>query len=353
MDLIHHLEPFPRIALDTEADSLHSYFEKICLIQVSSPEEHLLIDPLAGLDLQPFFDALRPKRLILHGADYDLRLLNRTLRFESEDLFDTMIAAKLCGYKELGLAALVEKFFGVTLSKASQKANWALRPLSKQMADYAVNDTRYLLDLAEILDGQLAALGRRTWFHESIARMSAAAKEVKKRDDSKAWRIPKSAALSARAQSVLRVLWQWRDEEAKAWDRPPFHVMGNHDMLRISECAVRGEAFSTPRMSGRRKKSFEVVLALALNIPEHEWPKPERTPRKRNSREMLKRLEHLRAVRDKVASELGLEPSIVAPRLALEATAEDPSGDALMAWQKQLLGLTSATEPPRHEPVAA
>lgn len=338
-DLLERLKPLPRIAVDTEADSLHSYFEKLCLLQISTPEENVLVDPLAGLDLQPLFDLLEYKNVIFHGADYDLRLLMRTGNFAPKDLFDTMVAAKLCGYRELGLAALVQRFFDVTLSKASQKANWGLRPLSSQMLEYAVNDTKYLLPLSDIMKKDLHDLGRWEWFAETRDRLIASAKEPRERDESKMWRISGSAALSPRAQSTLRVLWHWRDAEARAWDRPPFHVMGNEDLLRISEKASKGEAFSTPRMSGRRKKSFEVVLALALHIPENEWPVQLKGRRRRPAREQVERFEHLKKVRDRVSVELNLDSSIVAPRGALEAVSADPESPALMSWQRNLLGM--------------
>lgn len=128
-DLVEEFHSQQRIAIDTEADSLHCYFEKVCLIQLSSSKGHWLVDPLANLDLQSLFDVVCSRRLVFHGADYDLRLLRRIGNFEPTDLFDTMIAARLVGKSGLGLAALVKEFFGVELSKASQKANWAIRPL--------------------------------------------------------------------------------------------------------------------------------------------------------------------------------------------------------------------------------
>ena len=338
-DLIARFTPLSRIALDTEADSLHSYFEKLCLIQISTEQENILVDPLAGCPLQPLYEALAQRQLILHGADYDLRMLHRGGQFAAANIFDTMIAARLCGYQELGLAALVARHFGVKLSKASQKANWALRPLSNQMIEYALNDTKYLLPLSEILERELRRLNRLDWFSESCERMIASAREPRERDESKAWRIPGSAALRPRAQSVLRVLWHWRDAEARAWDRPPFHVMSNDDIVRIAERAVEGEAFSTPRMSNRRRKSFEIILALALHIPEGEWPVPTRSGRRRPSREQTERFEHLKSTRDKVAAELGLDSSIVAPRGALEAASIDPQTPLLMRWQRRLLDL--------------
>jgi ribonuclease D len=338
-DLVAMLSGCERIAIDTEADSLHCYFEKVCLIQISGGAEHVLIDPLAEIDLQPLYDLICSRRLVFHGADYDLRLLRRTGKFEPVDLFDTMIAARLVGKTAFGLAALVKEYFGIELSKASQKANWAIRPLPQEMREYAMNDTRYLLEIADILEADLRRMGRLDWFLESRDRMIEAAREVKERDESNVWRITGSSALSPRAQAVLRILWFWRDAEARSWDRPAFHVIGNDDMLRVAEQVASGGAFSTPRMNGRRRKSFEVVVALAMQIPETEWPKTEKIRRKRPTREQLDNFEALKKIRDRVATELQLDSSIIAPRAALDATAADPSSSALMNWQRHLLEL--------------
>jgi ribonuclease D len=338
-DLVGEIKTLPRVAIDTEADSLHCYFEKVCLIQLSGTSGHWLVDPLANLSLQPLLDAVCSRRLVFHGADYDLRLLRRIGNFEPVDLFDTMIASRLAGKSALGLAALVKEYFSVELSKASQKANWAIRPLPDVMLEYALNDTRYLLEIADHLSDDLQRLGRQEWFIESRDRMIASAREVKERDDNTVWRISGSSALSPRAQAVLRVLWFWRDAEARAWDRPPFHVIGNSDMIQVAKQVATGGKYSTPRMNGRRRKSFEVVLALALQIPEAEWPRTEKIRRRKVSKEQTERSEQLRVIRDRVAGELGLESSIIAPRAALEATAADPASTALMNWQRTLLGL--------------
>lgn len=340
-ELVGGLTGAARIALDTEADSLHCYFEKLCLIQISTEEGHWLVDPLVQLNLQPLFDVVCSKRLVFHGADYDLRLLHRVGRFDPVDLFDTMIAARLCGRAGLGLAALVEESFGIKLSKASQKANWAIRPLPDQMVEYALNDTRYLLEIADRLEADLHKLERWKWFEESRDRMIASTRETKERDDSKVWRISGSSALSPRAQAILRVLWFWRDAEARTWDRPPFHVMGNEDMLRVADQVSKGGGYSSPRMNGRRRKSFEVVLELALQIPENEWPKQEKTRRQRAPKDHQSRFEALKKVRDRMAAELGLDPAIVAPRGAMETIAAEPESAVLMNWQRKLLGLSS------------
>lgn len=342
LELIDRLRPLPQIAIDTEADSLHSYFEKLCLIQISTETEDVLVDPLAEIDLVPLYNVFADKRLILHGADYDLRLFNRLGHFPATDIFDTMIAARLCGYQELGLAALVARHFEVNLSKASQKANWALRPLSRQMLDYAICDTKYLLALAAILEEELRRLLRWEWFVESRDRLVTSAREPRKRDESQAWRISGSAALAPREQSILRVLWQWRDGEAKAWDRPAFHVMGNADLIRLAREAVNGTVNAPSRMSGRRRKSFDVVMALALEVPENEWPVTIKAPRRRATKEQTQRFDDLKKIRDEAAQSLDLDPSILAPRSALEAVSLDPSSSALMCWQRKLLGLEAA-----------
>jgi len=336
--LIERLAHEPVVAVDTEADSLHSYFEKICLVQVGYGDENRLIDPLTIDNLEPFFAAIEDKRLIFHGADYDLRLINRRYDFNPHDLFDTMIAARLCGFKELGLVALVEKYFDVKLSKSSQKANWAQRPLPTRMVEYARNDTRYLRTIAERLEEELRRLARWEWFTESRDRMIEAAREPHSRDDATAWRIRGSHALPPRAQSVLHVLWQWRDTEAARWDRPAFHVINNEALLAIALKAIAGEPFTLPpRMTPHRRDGLMLAVAHALDIPASEWPRRIRTHAPRPTEEYTRRVEKLRALRDKKAAALAIDPAILAPRQALEATAADPASDALMHWQRELL----------------
>src|SRR5437867_4118116 len=139
------------IALDTEADSLHAYPEKLCLIQVSIEGADELLDPLSSMNLAPAFKVFHDHELILHGADYDLRLLRKSRGFVPTAIFDTMLASRLLGCREFGLNNLVSKYLGVTLEKGPQKANWAQRPLTQRMVEYARNDTRHLKPLSEIL----------------------------------------------------------------------------------------------------------------------------------------------------------------------------------------------------------
>ena len=143
------------VSLDTEADSLHSYPEKLCLLQLSIPGTDVLIDPLASMDVTPLFKALESKELRIHGSDNDLRLMYAAKRFIPSRVFDTMWAARLLGFNAFGLNALLSKLLGITLDKGAQKANWTRRPLTEKMAIYALNDSRHLLALANNLRNDL------------------------------------------------------------------------------------------------------------------------------------------------------------------------------------------------------
>src|SRR5256714_13339845 len=201
-DLIRQIDAADRVALDTEADSLHSYREKLCLLQISVPAavsargyNDFIVDPLAGLDLEPLRQALEPREIVLHGADYDLRMLQRGLNFTAHTIFDTLIAARLLGIREFSLAALVKRYFGLELPKGSQKADWAKRPLPARMAEYAINDARYLLPLAEKLEAELDSYQRGDWLRQSCQRAieQAAMARVRKNDES--WRVGGSGSL--------------------------------------------------------------------------------------------------------------------------------------------------------------
>ena len=341
-----------QVALDTEADSLHCYFEKLCLIQSGWGEEPQsglasdlrLIDPLAGLPLEEFFTALRGKQIIFHDADYDLRLLRRSGEFPDEDIFDTMLAARICGEPQLGLAGLVEKYFGITLSKASRKANWAQRPLSDQMVEYALNDVRYLPQLVSILEARLEELNRKEWYRQTRDRMVRGTRETRQRDEENLWRITGYAALSQRGWAILRALWHWRDSEARLWDRPAFHVLSNENLLRLADEASKGGRFSRPRLPHPRAERLEETLEAALALPESEWPKVIRGVRTRATKQQIDRFNHLKDHRDKVAKELSLDPSILAPKAALEAAAADPAAPVLLPWQRDLLHLPPIAE---------
>ena len=369
-ELLPQIESHDRVAIDTEADSLHSYREKLCLLQISLPTSDVvagigdagwaqqgrdigrdhrsrlqprdfIVDPLADVDLAPLRDALQTKEIVLHGADFDLRLLRRSLDFVAGRIFDTVIAARLLGLREFSLAALVERFFDVKLAKGSQKANWARRPLSPRMLEYATNDTHYLLPLAERLETKLQERDRLEWLRQSCRRAVEQAAVSRVRDEDETWRIRGSGSLKGRAAAVLRALWQWRESEAAAVDRPSFHILQNHELLHAAENFAAEDVPDYRHFSPRRRRAFRDAAQSALKLPEEEWPVSRRRFGTRPSPEMARRSEELRLRRDHVAKELELEPTFIAPRATLEAIAADHTRAAtfLVPWQRIALGL--------------
>ena len=341
--LISEIEPTDRVALDTEADSLHCYREKLCLLQVSVPGHDYVVDPLADLGFAPLCALLENKEIVLHGADYDLRLLRRAFDFKPNRIFDTVIAARLLGIREFSLAALLRQHFGIELAKGSQKANWAQRPLSARMVEYAINDTRYLLPLAELLETELKKVQRFDWFEQSCQRAIEQAAVDRARDADETWRITGSGTLRGRAAAILRELWRWREREAEAADRPPFHILQNRELVNAAERFAEGDVVDYRHFSARRRQAFREAAERAIQMAEADWPVSRRRFGTRPSSEIMRRIQELRQQRDRKAAELRLEPAFVAPRTTLESIAADEQRAAslLVPWQRQLLGVES------------
>ena len=323
-----HIAPADRVAVDTEADSLHVYREKLCLIQLSLPTRCSRADRSAGgVFTGALYTALGGKTIVLHGADYDLRLLRRAGGFVASAVFDTMIGARLIGRREFSYAALVQAEFGVVLVKGSQKANWARRPLTETMAIYAQNDTRYLLALAERLEVRLRELGRWAWFEQSCQRALDQAAVEREKDAEEAWRINGSGALRGRSAAILRELWRWRESEAGAVDRPTFHVMRNEDLLDGGPRLCRGRK-TVFRTSARFPPHalLRSGRARADALPEKEWPVLTKRFHSRWTAEQEKRAEALKVERDRVAAELDLDSSIIAPAPRWKRSRQIPHG---------------------------
>jgi ribonuclease D len=328
------------IALDTEADSLHAYPEKLCLIQVSIQEHDELIDPLAVIQLQPLFTVLSQHELIMHGADYDLRLLRKHCDFVPTAIFDTMLASRLLGYREFGLVTLVAKHLGVKLEKGPQKANWARRPLTERMATYARHDTHYLKPLADILAAELKAKGRLTWHQQCCAQLIVESGQLRELDLESVWRVKGSSVLPPRGLAVLREIWHWREQEAVTSNRPPYFILPPDSMIRAAAGAASGRdpnedlpGYLTPR---RRKG---ILKAMARGLEEKHPPGP--LPRKghRLTESEKRRLHALEDRRNSRGARLGLDPTLIASRATLVALAGNWEKHKLelLPWQRELL----------------
>ncbi|MEI6972316.1 MAG: HRDC domain-containing protein, partial [bacterium] len=294
---------------------------------------------LSGIPLQPLFEELQQHELLIHDMDYDLRILRRAGLSGVGTVFDTMLAARLTGSREFGLAALLKQHFGIVIGKGSQKADWARRPLTPQMAEYATNDTRHLPELATRLEAELRRLDRWNWFTQSCEKARDNTLVQRERNNDELWRIPGSDALRGKEAAVLRALWGWRDGEARQVDRPPFHVMRNELMIMAAQSLAARSTAEIPHLTGRRRMLFMEAAEKALALPEDAWPERRLRTQQRLTGAEERRVTELKRIRDTAANQLQIEPALIAPRSMLEALATDPESATarLLPWQRQLL----------------
>jgi ribonuclease D len=345
----------PWVAIDTEADSLHHYAEKLCLIQFSIPDEDIVVDPLVPLPLAEFFAKIQEKDLLFHAADGDIRLIKKTVPFSPKKMFDTMLAAQLLGYEKIGLQNLCERHCGIVLSKAEQKADWAQRPLTEKLIKYAANDTHYLRAIIDAMAEELEKLGRLEWHRQSCARLLETLENLKPQEDDReaAWQIKGAKGLKGKEITILRELWFWRDEIARKKDRPSFKVLNSEYLLDLSRWAAAnpgkdvGEWKEGPRNArGEHRETLNALLKRADGLPQAMLEKPQKNNfRKRWTDKESAMLTELKTVRDKHASELKIHGSLIATNALLEALAlEKPKDTAalkekgMMDWQIESAG---------------
>lgn len=343
----------PILALDTEGASFHRFVDRIYLLQLSTREQTAIIDPIpisspAGLGaLLESPDV----EIVFHDADYDLRLLHQDYRWNVRNIFDTRVAAQLLGIRAFGLAALLERYFGVKLDKKHQRADWSMRPLTQGMLDYAAQDTIHLLQLRDRLKDDLERAGRWDWAREEFGLLEGT--KWPEEDSSKAFlRLKGARDLTRRELAILRELAPWRDEIAGQLDRATFRVLGNEQLLDISR-----QKPSTREMLGAIKgmprgllesRSAEMLGAVqrGLAVPDSELPRFPKAARWDRDPDFDSRVNALKTVRDAAAATLDLDPGVLCARDRLEAVARvNPSsveklGEVreLRRWQVAVLG---------------
>lgn len=340
------LRAHDRVALDTEADNLHHYATRVCLIQLSAGGRTFLIDTLAGVNLDAVFAELARKWLIMHGSDYDLRLLWELRQFKPAQVFDTMLAAQLVGRQQIGLASLLHDLLGIHHPKDSQKSDWSRRPLPEKMSTYAAGDVVHLFELQRVLTARLDELGRTDWHRQKCVWQIEVATSGFPRTDEHAWRIGPTRHWPPRGLAALYELWHWRDQEARRLDRPPFKVMSNDYLLKLALAVVDGqdqEAFERLPKGLRRGPSrglSEALQRAAARDPKSLPKRPDNRDRRQPlSAEELSRQDAIRDHRDRVARELEIDPTLIASRYQIAQLSRQPA-DAdrvLLPWQAELL----------------
>jgi ribonuclease D len=320
------------VAFDTEADSFYHYFDKVCLIQIATRDGCWLVDPIAlggASELEPLGPVFASKKvkILFHAAEYDIYVLKRDCGFEFTNLFDTMVSAQLLGYPAIGLAALVEKHFGVSLPKDEQRSDWSRRPLTEKQLRYAASDVHYLIRLSETLEGELRRAGRFDWAVDDFETLCGRRWPDREFDELGYLRITGARALDPVALAVLRELFLLRDARSREIDRPPFKVLGNRTLLEIAREKV-SDLDSLAEIKGitdlilkRLGKDLVAAVKKGLRKPHGPIPRLDTAVRRRMDRSTEKRLAALKEWRGPRAKSLALDPGVLCPNAALEAIA--------------------------------
>ncbi len=351
--LIDTISRQPIIAVDTESDSLYSYFEKVCLVQISIPTVDYLVDPLR-LDISAlgavFADPAVEK--VFHAAEYDILSLKRDYGFSFTNLFDTMLAARILGWKKYGLGALLAEHFGVQLNKRFQRYNWGQRPLSEAALDYARLDTHYLLPLREIQVRALQQARRLREAQEAFERQTLVEPSAKHFDPDDYWRVKGARDLDPHQLAVLKELYVLRDTLARELDRPPFKIMTDATLVHLAKTqpasfrnltTVKGLSNRIVSRYGRQilaaVRQGQAAPPLQIPSPNHRHPYDHAT---------LSRYELLRRWRNQLAARRGVEPDVIISNHSLMDIARHnpPSLKALSRlgilgeWQYETYGET-------------
>ncbi|MBN2644796.1 MAG: ribonuclease D [Desulfuromonadaceae bacterium] len=342
----------PVVAVDLEADSMHSYQEKVCLLQFTWQDETLLLDPLAGADLSPLKPFFADEAIckIFHAADYDVRCLARDFAIEVKGLFDTMVASQLLGEERVGLADVLKKYFAVELDKSCQRADWSQRPLPEKMLRYAADDTRYLERLMILLKQRLEEKGRMSWAAEEFSLLQQGRFQLQ--EGPLFLRLKGAALLPRRGLAVAEQLLHWRDREAERRDCPPYKVLDNKAILALAQNCPTDEimleqvAELVPKLRQRYGGALVREVARALEQSPASWPVFPRGERKARDPLAEKRLTTLKKWRAEKAEALQLEAGILINNSLLERIAYGVprSHGALAAlpgmkgWQQEVLG---------------
>ena len=331
MALASRLATAGEIAIDTEGDSLHHYPARLALIQVAEPDGTVsFVDPIALDGLAPLAPVFADPGvvLVLHAGDNDLTEFKRRYGLTFASVFDTSIAARFLGVRSLGLDALLEQWLGVALPPSRQKDDWSERPLSPSQEDYAAADVQHLFALKARLTEELTAAGRLAWVQEECAAL--AAQEIPERavDPEAFLRVKGARDLSPRGLGVLRELYEARDALARGADRPPFKIVGDDALLKLTIAMPASQAEMaqvpgcTPRVVGRWGPAFLDAIARGRTLDESALPVLKKYPRPPGNPAAARRAEALKLWRTEAAERFGLDPGVLLPNRVISAIAD-------------------------------
>lgn len=354
--LVSYLRRQPRFALDTESDSLYSYHGKVCLIQLSTRDsDHapgapeitdFLVDPLRLENLAPLGELFADPavEVVMHAADNDMLVLYRSYGFTFGRVFDTQLAARILGWSQVGLAALLEKHFGVVSDKRMQRTDWGKRPLTPQQITYAQMDTHYLLPLRDLLVAELQDRGRWEEAQDAFTALVAADPAARASEDRTFWQMKAVRDASREQHGLLEALWQWREDAARTADRPPFKVVNDSVLIDLvkRQPTTKAALEEVPGLSDLQVRRYGDELLRTIQLgrlrPLPPLPNGDGRPEHQLDKPALFRYDTLRRWRTETARVRGVDADIVLPNSTLLVIAQ--SNAASLDDLAQLAGLS-------------
>jgi ribonuclease D len=332
-EVVCALKDVLRLAIDTESNGFYAYQEKVCLIQISSPTEDFIVDPIAVKDISALGPLLEDPGIekIFHAGEYDVLCLKRDYGFRFANLFDTMVASRILGFKELGLAAAIERHFRVKLSKKLQRADWGLRPLSLAQIRYAQMDTHYLMRLADIQKELLREKKREEDACEAFQSLAELEPNPRAFDPEAFWRMTGRQTFSGVQMACLKEIFLFRDNQAQSRDRAPFRVMPEDLMLRLAAAmpADQEQLAAVRGMSPYLIQKFGKALLACIERGKSSPPpiEPIRPKREKRDNRQWKLFEDLRQWRKAQADREGLDPVCIVSSENLREIAKAAFGE--------------------------
>lgn len=343
----------PVIGVDLEADAMHAFKEKICLIQIAGSHEAFLVDPFEITDFSPFIGLLENPQItkIFHGADFDVRSLDRDMGARIQGLVDTEIACRFLNIRERGLGALLKSYFDVDVDKKYQKVDWSRRPLKEEMIAYSVADVAHLIPLYQTLEESLKEMGRLSWAKEEYQIQSQVSFEPNNQLPLFK-RFKGAGKMDNRTLAVLENLLQTRLFLAEKKDLPPFKIMSNQSIGTLAEkkpCNV-GQMIALKALSKKQADMYggpcKKAIEKAMALPGKSLPSYPKTPMPKKDPRILERIKRLKKTRERLSEFMGMEPGFLINNQMITAIAIAFPGDlegllaidGIRRWQTEAIG---------------
>ena len=341
---------FEVVTVDTEFMRETTYWPKLCVIQLASPEEAVIVDATAAdLSLDSFFKLMKNEKVIkvFHAARQDIEIVYHLGGLIPHPVFDTQVAAMVCGFGDsISYDQLVHRLTGARIDKSSRFTDWSRRPLSDRQVEYALADVTHLRDVYAALAKQLAEQDRTEWVREEMEVLTSP--ETYQMEPEHAWKRLKMRVRKPTELAVLQALAAWREREAQARDVPRGRILKDDAIYEIAAqqpttTAALGQLRTTPRGFERSRTAEDIVAAVraALDIPKDQLPKvPKHKPLSNGNGAAV---DLLKVLLKMISESHGVASKIIATVDDLEAIAGDDEADvpAMTGWRRELFGETA------------